>query len=312
MKEGIVIKSTGIWYNVKEISGKVHPCRIRGKLRLKGIKSTNPIAVGDRVSFLLEDDDKNGIIHDIHERKNFISRKSVNLSKESHVIAANLDLALLFITTKQPDTSLGFIDRFLVTSEAYGIDTILIFNKIDIYSPSEIDEIDDLILMYQKIGYSSIKTSATTLSNLKEVEKVTTNKIILLAGQSGAGKSTLINAMNPNLNIRTGEISESHFKGKHTTTHAEMHEMANGGFIIDTPGIKGFGLLDLSKENLHHYFPEIFRKLPECKFHNCKHINEPKCAVKKAVDKGEINDCRYQNYLKMYNEEDGPYRSLGY
>lgn len=312
MKEGIVIKSTGIWYTVKDTLGEHFQCRLRGKIRLKGLKSTNPIAVGDKVSFELEEGDKNGIIHEIHERKNYISRKSVNLSKESHIIAANLDLALLFITTKQPETSLGFIDRFLVTAEAYGVDTILIFNKIDLYSTSELEEIEELITMYKKIGYRSVKTSATTHTNFKEVEEVTAGKIILLAGQSGAGKSTLINAMNPNLNIRTGEISESHFKGKHTTTHAEMHEMENGGFIIDTPGIKGFGLLDLSKENLHHYFPEIFKKLPECKFHNCRHINEPKCAVKEAIQNGEISKSRYENYLKMYEEEDSPYRTLGY
>ena len=312
MKEGIVVKSTGIWYQVKEDNTGTHyPCRLRGKVRLQGLKTTNPIAVGDRVSFELEDENQ-GIIHDIHERKNSIIRKSVNLSKEAHVIAANLDLALLFVTTKEPETSLGFIDRFLVTAEAYGVDTVLIFNKIDIYSKPELEELNRLILLYEKIGYTCIKTSAITKENLTEVEKITANKIILLAGQSGAGKSTLINALNPNLNIKTGAISESHFKGKHTTTHAEMHEMDNGGLIIDTPGIKGFGLLDLDKENLHHYFPEIFAKLPECKFHNCLHINEPKCAVKKAVENGEISRSRYDNYLKMYDEEDGPYRSVGY
>lgn len=312
MKEGIVVKSTGIWYQVKETtSGSHYPCRLRGKVRLQGLKTTNPIAVGDRVSFELEDKNQ-GIIHDIHKRKNSIIRKSVNLSKEAHVIAANLDLALLFVTTKEPETSLGFIDRFLVTAEAYGVDTILIYNKIDIYSDSELTTVNQLINLYNKIGYTCIKTSAINKENLQEVEQITANKIILLAGQSGAGKSTLINALNPNLNIKTGTISESHFKGKHTTTHAEMHEMDNGGLIIDTPGIKGFGLLDLDKENLHHYFPEIFAKLPECKFHNCLHINEPKCAVKKAVEEGKIARSRYDNYLKMYQEEEGPYRSVGY
>lgn len=311
MKSGTVIKSTGIWYDVKEKKGKTYLCRLRGKIRLKGLKSTNPIAVGDEVSFKLEDEET-GIIHEIHERKNAIIRKSVNLSKEAHIIASNLDFALLFITTKQPETSLGFIDRFLVTSEAYGIPTILVFNKIDIYTEEELKSIDALIEMYQKIGYKCIKTSAQEAMNLEKINEVTEGKIIMLAGQSGAGKSTLINALNPNLDIRTAEISESHFKGKHTTTNAEMHEMDNGGFIIDTPGIKGFGLLDLNKENLHHYFPEIFLQLPLCKFHNCVHINEPKCAVKKAVAEGEISEVRYSNYLKMYEEEDSPYRGAGY
>lgn len=311
MQIGIVLKSTGVWYELKSENGQKYQARLRGKLRLKGLRTTNPIAVGDRVEFESVNEGQ-VLIHNILPRKNFIIRKSVNLSKEAHIIASNIDLALLFITLKQPDTSTGFIDRFLVTAKAYGVAVALIFNKIDIYTEKELIQVNELIKLYERIGYPSYKTSATESINLDEIDDLTADKTIMLAGHSGTGKSTLINSLNPNIDIRTDEISESHFKGKHTTTFAEMHEMGNGGFIIDTPGIKGFGLIDLNKENLHHYIPEIFNKLPECKFHNCRHINEPKCAVKVAVQEGEIAESRYKNYLKMYEEEDSPYRTTGY
>ncbi len=311
---GLVLRSTGKWYQVKGEDGKEYTCQIKGKLRMKGVRSTNPVAVGDHVQFeVKEDDEDSGVIISIDKRKNYIIRKSVNLSKESHIVASNLDQAFLLVTLKTPTTSTGFIDRFLVTAEAYEIPVIIVFHKSDIYNDEDMDKLEELKNNYEKIGYECIITSAETNHNVNLVYLKMKDKVNMFSGHSGAGKSTLINVMNPGINIKTAEVSDSHNKGKHTTTFAEMHELNIGGYIIDTPGIKGFGLVDIPKEDLHHYFPEIFARLPKCKFHNCLHINEPKCAVKTAVENGEIAASRYRNYLMMYNDDDtASYRPLGY
>jgi len=310
---GLVLRSTGKWYQVKGDDGKEYTCQIKGKLRMKGIRSTNPLAVGDRVIVEVQDDDESGIIKSIEKRKNYIIRKSVNLSKESHIVASNLDQAFLLITLKTPSTSTGFIDRFLITAEAYSIPVVLVFHKSDVYDKDDLQRVNELIGIYEKIGYTCLITSAETKQNVDLVYQMMKDKVSMFSGHSGAGKSTLINVMNPGIDIKTAEVSESHNKGKHTTTFAEMHELNIGGYIIDTPGIKGFGLVDIPKEELHHHFPEIFALLPDCKFHNCLHIKEPKCAVKVAVEAGHVASSRYKNYLTMYNDDDtASYRPLGY
>lgn len=304
---GIVLKSTGKWYEVKGDDGERYECQIKGKFRLKGIRTTNPVAAGDLVEFDLEDDGK-GVIRVIEERKNYIIRKSVNLSHEAHIVAANLDKAFLIATLVQPVTSSGFIDRFLVTAEAYSVPVVIVFNKSDLYGEQEWDLYEYYQSVYNHAGYECMAISAAREEGVDKLIKKMKGHTNLLSGHSGVGKSTLINALIPGLDIKTAEVSESHNKGVHTTTFAEMHELPDGGFIIDTPGIKGFGLVDIPKEELHHYFPEIFRRLPECKFHNCLHLNEPGCAVKAAVEEGELPEERYLNYLAMYHEDEGPYR----
>ena len=305
---GIVFRSTGSWYDVKDSSGNTIKCNLKGKIRLKGIRSTNPIAVGDSVVFERTESGQ-GAIEKIQERKNFIARKSVNLSKESHIVASNLDRAFLIVTIAQPRTSSGFIDRFLVTAEAYGIPTTIVFNKVDLLDFESAERQNELEQIYSSAGYDIMSVSAKTGKGIDELRSSLNLGINLLSGHSGVGKSTIINQIIPGLELKTGEVSDSHSKGKHTTTFAEMFEVPGGGFIIDTPGIKGFGLITLEKETLNHHFPDIFEKLEGCKFNNCVHIDEPGCAVKDAVDEGQISHERYSNYLEMYGTfEEGPYR----
>jgi ribosome biogenesis GTPase len=310
---GVVIKSTGSWMQVSENeTGKVLDCRIKGKLRIKeGMLTTNPVAVGDHVSFNLEEDG-NGVIKDVLTRKNYIIRKSVNLSRQAHIIAANIDQALLFFTMKQPEIPLGFIDRFLITAEAYHIPVIILFNKRDIYNDEELKIAKALMHEYERIGYKCMMHS-TILDSAEEIKKLLKDKVTLLSGHSGIGKSSLINSVQSGLELKTNDISSYHEKGQHTTTFAEMFPLDFGGWIIDTPGIKGFGLVDMEKSELCHYFPEMRELMHACKFNNCKHINEPGCAIKKAVEEGEIWENRYINYLSVYEEdEDETYRGKGY
>ncbi len=304
---GTVIKSTGSWYIVETPDRQVFECRIKGKFKIKGIKSTNPVAVGDLVDFELEADQTKGVINHIHDRKNYIIRKSVNLSKQSHILAANIDVAFLLVTLENPKTYTAFIDRFLVSAEAYRIPVIILFNKIDIYDRSLKEELDELKNIYEKIGYTCITVSAETGENLDLVKAKMKDKTSLFVGNSGVGKSTLINKIEPALNLKTKDISEAHLQGQHTTTFAEMFALSVGGYIIDTPGIRGFGLYDFYKEEIWHFFPEMFALQGQCKFHNCTHTTEPKCAVIKAVEDGEIALSRYENYLGMM-EEDEIYR----
>ena len=310
--KGIVIKSTGSWYTVRLANGEKVNARIKGKFRLKGIKSTNPIAVGD-VVFLKKEADETAVILAIDERKNYIVRKSVNLSKRSHIIAANVDQAILIVTLSQPKTYTAFIDRFLVSAEAYHIPTTIIFNKIDLYTSEEKMELAFLKHSYEKIGYTCLEVSATEKTNIQSVIDIMKDKVSVVAGHSGVGKTTLLNTIEPRLNLKTSAISEMHQQGKHTTTFAEMFVLHFGGFIIDTPGIKAFGLIDFKKEELSHYFIEMRALLKNCHFNNCVHKNEPKCAIKEALEKDEISAFRYHNYLSIYeDDEEEDYRGLGY
>ena len=302
--KGIVIKSTGSWYQVLDTAKIIWDCRIKGKFRLSGIKSTNPIAVGDYVEFDNEGDNK-GIITKIEERRNYIIRKSINLSKQSHIIAANIDQAFLVVTLALPRTSSGFIDRFLLTAEAYHIPVKIIFNKVDLFEEEAImKELDEFIAIYQKIGYECFKVSAAKKQNIDILINLTKDKTTLIAGHSGVGKSALVNAIDNSLVLKTGSISEAHLKGKHTTTFAEMHPLLHGGFIIDTPGIKELGLVDMNKEEISNYFVEMRALRNGCKFNNCLHMNEPKCVVIAAVENGEIETSRYQNYMSIMNGEE--------
>jgi ribosome biogenesis GTPase len=310
--KGIVIKSTGSWYAVRLTDGEKVDARIKGKFRLKGIKSTNPIAVGDVVT-LKKEQDGTAVISDIDKRKNYIVRKSVNLSKRSHIIAANVDQAILIVTLSQPKTYTAFIDRFLVSAEAYHIPTIIVFNKIDIYSDEEKEELSFLKYSYENIGYQCLEVSATEKTNIEAVKEIMKDKVSVISGHSGVGKTTLLNTIEPTLDLKTSEISEMHLQGKHTTTFAEMFELHFGGYLIDTPGIKAFGLIDFKKEELSHYFLEMRALLNNCHFNNCVHINEPKCAVKDALEDNEISAFRYKNYVSIYSDdEDENYRGLGY
>jgi ribosome biogenesis GTPase len=304
--KGVVLKSTGSWYQVRSFeSGELFNCRIKGKFRVAGIKSTNPIAVGDVVHFHLEDHQEGqGIISAIQDRKNYIVRKSVNLSKQVHIIASNMDQALLVTTLAQPMTSTGFMDRFLSTAEAYSIPTIIVFNKIDLYDEEEMMELEYREAVYSAIGYKVLKTSAMRGIGLEKLKEELKDKTTLLSGHSGVGKSTLVNAVEPNLDLRTGTVSLSHRKGQHTTTFAEMHPLRMGGDVIDTPGIKGFGMVNMKKEEISHFFPEIFALSVQCRFHNCMHLNEPECAVKSALEENKIAPTRYESYLNQLNDYD--------
>lgn len=304
--KGVVLKSTGSWYQVRSFeSGELFNCRIKGKFRVAGIKSTNPIAVGDVVHFHLEDHQEGqGIISAIQDRKNYIVRKSVNLSKQVHIIASNMDQALLVTTLAQPMTSTGFMDRFLSTAEAYSIPTIIVFNKIDLYDEEEMMELEYREAVYSAIGYKVLKTSAMRGIGLEKLKEELKDKTTLLSGHSGVGKSTLVNAVEPNLDLRTGTVSLSHRKGQHTTTFAEMHPLRMGGDVIDTPGIKGFGMVNMKKEEISHFFPEIFALSEQCRFHNCMHLNEPECAVKRALEENKIAPTRYESYLNQLNDYD--------
>ena len=300
--KGIVVKSTGSWYHLRTEDGSTFQARIRGKFRIANIKHTNPIAVGDEVDFEIDKDDI-AVITKIHERKNYIIRKSVNLSKKTHIIASNIDVAFLVVTLSNPKTSFGFIDRFLITAEAYHIPVVILFNKIDIYNDEELDDLVYYKSIYNSIGYESLDISAETGLNLDLVRDLMKDKVSLVSGHSGVGKSTLLNTLNPELNLKTHQVSDFNSKGQHTTTFAQMYEWPFGGFIIDTPGIKEFGLVHIEKSDLQGYFPEILALKHECKFDNCIHVNEPKCAVKIAVENGEIADSRYDNYLTFLEEE---------
>jgi ribosome biogenesis GTPase / thiamine phosphate phosphatase len=308
---GLVYKSTGSWYTVKTELGETYECRIKGKFRLKDIKSTNPIAVGDYVDFELETDNNqvSGVIHNIHKRSNYIVRKSVNLSKQTHIIASNIDQVFLMITINNPPTLTSFIDRFLVTANAYHIKTILLFNKIDTYDEETLNEVKFLAHIYRKIGYECIGVSATTGKNVDKVKALMHGKVSMFSGHSGVGKSTLVNAIEPSLDIKTKEISTLHMQGQHTTTFAEMFDLSFGAKIIDTPGIKGFGVVDIDKEEVGDYFPEIFKLKQDCKFNNCLHLHEPNCAVKEALDHDDIAASRYRSYLQIIEGDDAHYRT---
>jgi ribosome biogenesis GTPase len=301
---GIVLKSTGKWYTVLLSNGDIIKCRIRGKIRLQGLRTTNPVAVGDVVS-LIKDDAiaEDFVIQDILPRKNYIVRKSTNLSKQMQILAANIDRAYLLVTLKSPVTQLAFIDRFLVAAESFRIPTTLLFNKIDIYYSEELQEIDVLIDRYSKIGYPSIKISAEKGINIDLLKLEIKDQQVMISGHSGVGKSTLCNSLDTNLKLNTGDLSTAHDQGQHTTTFAEMHQLKSGGYIIDTPGIRAFGIVDLERENIPHYFPEMRELLGACKFHNCLHLNEPKCAVKEAVEQGLIDTSRYYTYLQLMTED---------
>ncbi|MCT4600447.1 MAG: ribosome small subunit-dependent GTPase A [Marinifilaceae bacterium] len=303
MEKGLVIKSTGSWYSVRMDTGQTYECRIQGKFRIKGIKSTNPVAVGDRVGVKIGKDDAHVIVA-IEERKNYLVRKSINLSKQTHILASNIDRALLIATINYPQTTTVFIDRFLVSARAYGIPVTIVFNKFDAYTDKDKEQLAYLLDIYESIGYNCIITSAKESKNIKKVSDILKDQVTVLIGHSGVGKSTLINKIDPSLDLKTGAISDIHKQGKHTTTFAEMFDLEGGGSIIDTPGIRGYGLINMEKEELYHFFPEIFKESHNCKFHNCTHVHEPKCAVKEAVEEGRISSSRYESYLSMMNEDE--------
>lgn len=311
---GLVYKSTGSWYTVKTEEGAVYECRIKGKFRIKGIRSTNPVAVGDMVDFELDhtSDAVTGQIHNIHERKNYIIRKSVNLSKQVHIIASNIDKLFLLVTINNPPTTTSFIDRFLVTAEAYGIEAILVFNKIDTFDEAMTDEQLYLQYVYSSIGYKCLRISSIQHQGIEALKEEMKGMVSMFSGHSGVGKSTLVNALQPSLNLKTKEISEQHSQGQHTTTFAEMYDLDFGAKIIDTPGIRGFGIVDMEKEEIGDYFPEFFALKDQCKFNNCLHKDEPHCAVKEALDKDEIAWSRYRSYLQLLEGEDEHYRTDSY
>lgn len=309
MEKGLVIKNTGSWYLVKTESNRLVECKIKGNFRLKGIRSTNPIAVGDRVKITLNAEGT-AFITEIEDRKNYIIRRASNLSKQSHIIAANLDQCMLIVTVNYPETSTTFIDRFLASAEAYRVPICLVFNKTDRYSEEESSYLDALIHLYTHIGYPCLKISALNETGLDEIKQALKGKITLLSGHSGVGKSTLINAILPEQSLKTGEISTAHNTGMHTTTFSEMFPLEEGGYLIDTPGIKGFGTFDMEEEEIGHYFKEIFEFSANCKYNNCTHRHEPGCAVREAVEKHFISESRYTSYLSMMEDkEEGKYRS---
>ena len=307
--KALVIKSTGSWYDVESNDGSLYKCRIKGKFRTENIKSTNPIVVGDYVE--INNDAQTWMIEKLYDRKNIIVRKSVNLSKQTHIIAANIDQAILMITLQSPLTTTGFIDRFLVSAQAFGVEVILFFNKIDLYSKKLILQNQNLIHEYSKIGYRCVSLSALN-DNINEVKSIIENKNNLISGHSGVGKSTLINKLLGTADISTNEISQRHDQGQHTTTFSELYRLDFGGTIIDTPGIKGFGLVNIDVDNLSDYFPEFLALKKGCKFNNCKHINEPNCKVKEALENGQISKDRYSNYLSMLETEESIYRTNNY
>ena len=304
IKEGIVYYSTGSNYKVKS-DGVFYECKIKGKLRIKQIETTNPIAVGDKVSFSIEKNKKSpiGLISEVKERNNYIIRKSVNLSKQFHIIASNIDQVFLMVTIKEPKTFTSFIDRFLVTAEAYRIKTIILFNKIDLYSPDEIKELEILREVYSNIGYDCFKISAKKKDTLKSIIDLMKDKTNMFSGNSGVGKSTLINTLFPKLKLKTIEISNTHKQGKHATTFSEMHDLNDGIRIVDTPGVKSFGIVDINPEELDSYFPEFLALKSSCRFNNCMHVKEPNCAIKLGLEEKIISQTRYDSYIDLIRED---------
>lgn len=304
VSKGLVIRNTGNTYLVRDDAGSVYTCKAKGNLRLKGIRSTSPVVVGDIV-FLDVNLDGTAFITDIEDRKNYIVRKSSNLSKHAHILAANIDLALLCVTVRYPETTTVFIDRFLMSAVAYSVPVCLLFNKIDLLEEEDIDYLDALINLYTTIGYPCLKTSMTTGEGVDELRELTKNKLVLLSGHSGVGKSTIINLLRGEMVQKVGVISDYHSKGMHTTTYSEIIDLENGGMVIDTPGIKGFGTIDMKVEEISHYFPEIFKFSSNCKYYNCLHLNEPDCAVIKALENHYISESRYHSYLNIMEDIGG-------
>lgn len=310
MENGVVIKSTGSWFWVRH-GETVWRCKIRGKFRTQDLRTTNPLAVGDVVDFEAVDG-RDGIITGISPRRNYIIRRSTNLSKEAHILAANVDQALLVVTIVFPETTTTFIDRFLASAEAYRIPARLVFNKTDLYSAEINVYLSELMEMYRKIGYDCFTVSALRGTNLEQIRALLADRVSVISGHSGSGKSTLINALDPALALRTGEISDYHYKGKHTTTFAEMFYLSSGGAIIDTPGIKAMGMVDMSEDPVSHYFVEMFALQADCQYNNCTHTHEPGCAVKQALDLGKVSPSRYASYLSILEEDTGKYRRNRY
>lgn len=307
--QGTVVKSSGSVYGVRAIDGTVVDCRVKGNFRLKGIRSTNPVAVGDNVIFDKREDGTAYIV-DILERKNYIVRKASNLSKQSHILASNLDLCLLIVTISHPTTATTFIDRFLASAEAYRVPVVIVFNKTDLYNDAEREELEYLTALYESIGYQCLHTSATENRGIEKLKEMMKGKTSLFAGNSGVGKSSLVNALSPEIATKVGEISRTHDTGMHTTTYTEMFEFMTDSYIVDTPGVKGFGTFDMETEEISHYFVEFFELSKECRYGNCTHTHEPGCAVLEALEKGEIAPSRYQSYLSMLEDkEEGKYRT---
>jgi ribosome biogenesis GTPase len=302
--QGLVTKSTGSWYQVQTPDGHRYDCRIKGKFRIKGLTTTNPVAVGDKVDFELEPEQQQGVITKLYDRRNYIIRKSINLSKQAQIIAANLDQAFLVVTLASPRTSLGFIDRFLVTAEAYDIPASLVYNKLDMFSEEGLEILAEYKAVYERLGYPCYEVSALKGTNIPQLKEKLKDKITLFSGHSGVGKSSLMNAILPDLELRTMEVSEWSDKGMHTTTFAEMYDLPGGGSIIDTPGIRELGVIDIEQAELSHFFPEMRDRLNQCRFNNCRHINEPGCAVLEALENGFIEPSRYDSYLSIYNGND--------
>lgn len=318
--KGLVIRNTGYSYTVREdTTGKVYDCKVKGNFRIRGIRTTNPVAIGDRVDFVPQQEENAGLITALEDRKNYIIRKSTNLSKQSHIIAANVDQCFLIVTVRQPETSLTFIDRFLASAEAYRVPVTLVFNKIDLVDDEWQEYLDGVVNLYETIGYPCRRISATTGEGVDALRSELKGRVTVLSGNSGVGKSTLINALFPGLELRTSEISDAYNTGKHTTTFSEMYEIdeddnddenAHRGYIIDTPGIKGFGTFDMEKEEIGHYFRDIFHYAADCRFNNCTHTHEPHCAVLAAVERHDISESRYNSYLSMLEDEnEDKYRS---
>jgi ribosome biogenesis GTPase len=308
LNQGIVIKSTGSRHRVMYREGETIECIIKGKFRVRGIRTTNPVAVGDNVLFEFEKSKNSGIITEVLDRRNYILRKSSNLSKESQIIAANIDQAILMISILMPETPVEFIDRFLITAEAYRIPAGIIINKTDLYGQAEMERMEYLISLYEKTGYKCYRLSVINGSGTDIIRDNLKNRISLLAGNSGVGKSSLLNKLDPSLKLKTEDVSESHRQGKHITTFPEMHRMPFGGFVIDSPGIRGFGVVDMERNEIYHFFPEIFRESKNCRFYNCLHLDEPGCAVRDAVSKGTIDTLRYKSYISILEDENLKYR----
>jgi len=308
LEKGIVLKSTGSRYRVLYGDGMTIDCSIKGKLRIKEFRTTNPIAVGDNILFEIDKKTDSGIITEVLDRRNWILRKASNLSKHSQIIAANIDQVFLMVTIILPETAVEFIDRFLITAEAYRVPAKIIINKTDLYGEQEFARLDQLEMIYKSIGYECIRLSMKDMINLEALKDSMKGKTSLISGNSGVGKTTLLNELNPLLNLKTAEISDYHKQGKHITTFPEMHKMPFGGFVIDTPGIRGFGVVDMDRNEIYHFFREIFRFSKKCRFNNCLHLDEPGCAVRSAVEKGEIAFLRYKSYLNIMDGDNGKYR----